>query len=217
MKNLLVMGVASVVLLSGWSLRADVIPTTLPTAPIVTGDDPPITYTEQATVSGSLGGSAFTNKLITVVFSGDTGTVTGGSGFFTNSVGTTTFTIAGVGSGTFTDSMFVFDNQGALFAGIADSAGSLLDTQNAAFASYNLTTPIGPLSGSPFIRPDLTFGTTAGGLIISSSGNSTFTASTVPEPASVFLLGGVGAIFAARLKRKAAVLRSRASEFRSIG
>src|SRR5690349_3231394 len=66
----------------------------------VPGVDPPITYIEQAIASGTVGGTAFTNALLTVMLNGDTSTVTGSAGFFTNSVGTVTFSIPGVGSGT---------------------------------------------------------------------------------------------------------------------
>jgi hypothetical protein len=137
----------------------------------------------------------------------DTSGVTGGGGFFTNALGTFTVDVAGVGTATFTDSMFVFDNQGAIAAGVADTTqnGSVIDTFDAAFGTYDLKTAIGPITNTPFIRPDLTYGTTLGGLNIQSSGNSTFTATTgttVPEPGSLALLGtGVVGLFGS-LRRK---------------
>jgi hypothetical protein len=150
-----------------------------------------ITYTDQGTISGSLGASAFTNALVTVSFTGDTANVTGGLGFWSNSVGTATVTVAGVGTATFTDSMFAFDNQSARFAGIASQAGSVLDTDTSPlFDTYDLKTAIGPVTGAVFFRPDLTYGTTLGSLHFASvTGDTTFTATTgvaaVPEPSTI--------------------------------
>ncbi len=166
-----------------------------------------ITYTEQAVVSGSLGNNFFNNSLVTLTLVGDTANVTGSAGFFQNLVGTFTVDVASVGMATFTDPMEVFDNQGSIAAGFGDLAlaGSVLDTFDAAFATYDLTTAIGPITNSPFIRPDLSFPTTLGGFNIQSSGNSTFTASTgtaTPEPGSLVLLGtGLVGLFGS-LRRK---------------
>jgi hypothetical protein len=174
--------------------------------PLTIADDPPITYTEQALASGTLGGHTFTNALVTLTMVGNTGTVSGGSGFFTNTTGTFTLNVAGIGTGTFTDSMEVFDNQtfSPAAAGFGDitAGGSVLDTFNSAFATYDLTTSIGPTSGTRFINPGLGFNTTLGVFIISSAGDSTFTASTVPEPSSIFLLGtGLMGLMAMRRSR----------------
>src|SRR5664279_603663 len=117
-----------------------------------------ITYTEQAVVSGQLGNNFFNNSLVTLTLVGDTANVTGGSGFFQNIVGTFTVNVASVGTATFTDAMEVFANQGAIAAGFGDLAlgGSVLDTYDAVFGTYDLTTAIGPITNTPFIRPDLT-------------------------------------------------------------
>jgi hypothetical protein len=163
-----------------------------------------ITYTEQAVVSGQLGNNFFNNSLVTLTLVGDTANVTGSGGFFQNVLGTFTVNVASVGTATFTDPMEVFDNQGAAAAGFGDLtlAGSVLDTFDGAFATYDLTTAIGPITNAPFIRTDLSFPTTLGGFNIQSAGNSTFTASTgtaTPEPGSLALLGsgvlvGIGAL-----------------------
>jgi hypothetical protein len=166
-----------------------------------------ITYTISATASGSLDGAAFRDKLVTLTLNGDTASVTGGSGFFTIN-GTVQLSVAGIGSGTFTDSMRVFDNQGFPAAGFADNASSasVLDTIDSAFTTYALTTSIGPITDTNFINPGDSFPTTAGAFIITSAGNATFTATagSVPEPMSFSLLGlGLGVIAGgARLRRR---------------
>lgn len=169
-----------------------------------------ITYTESATATGTIGGAAYTDALVTLTLVGDTANVTGGGGFFTNTVGTFMLSIAGVGSGTFTDSgMEVFDNQGAIAAGFGDlgAGGSVLDTFDAAFGAYDLTTAIGPITGANFIRPDLTYGTTLGAFTIAAAGLSTFTATTTatPEPGSLMLLGSGVIGLAGLLRRKMGV------------
>jgi hypothetical protein len=154
-----------------------------------------LTYSVVGTGTGSLGATNFTNALVTVSFTGNTVDVMGSGGFFSNTVGTATVTVTGIGTATFTDAMEAFVNQGMIAAGVVDLtlSGSVFDTFNAAFATYDLRTPLGPLSGAPFIRPDLTFPTTLGGFHLASiAGNSTFTAAapagTVPEPAGCALL-----------------------------
>jgi hypothetical protein len=161
-----------------------------------------ITYTEQATASGSLGSTSFTNALVTLTFTGDTANVTQPRpGIFANSTGTATVTVAGLGTATFTDAIEVFDVQRLSAAGFADSSAGGIDVLfsfNSVFASYDLTTPIGPASGSSSTSTGQPFGTDLGPLVFSSvAGTSTFTATTsttaTPEPASLTLLG-VGAV-----------------------
>ncbi len=208
MKRLLIVVIASACVFSTQTLRADVMPSTPGTIPVVQANDPPITYTQQAEVTGTIGGRSFTNALITLMLTSDTAFVTGGAGFFSNTTGPFTLSIAGIGSGSFTDSMQVFDNQtfSPPAAGFGDltAGGSVLDTFSAVFASYDLTTAIGPISGNPFIRPDLSFGTTLGLLNIQSANNASFTATTVPEPSSYLLFGTVlfGVLHSLRRKAK---------------
>ena len=165
-----------------------------------------ITYTEEAFASGTLGTNSFQNALVTLTMIGDTSNVQNmGGGFFQN-IGTLTVTVGGIGTATFTGvDVGVFDNQ--VFSppaagGFQISQGSILDTFNPIFATYDLTTAIGPITGGSFIRPDLFFGTTLGTFNLQSAGDSTFTATTVPEPASILLFGSGLSALAGMIRRK---------------
>ena len=162
-----------------------------------------ITYTEQAVATGTIGSDSFFDVFVTISMTGDTTNVVGGGGFFQN-FGTMTINIPGIGLATFTGNTAVFDNQSALTVGMADYTlgGSILDTVDNAFATYDLMTAIGPITNSPFFRPDLTYGTTLGGLNFTQMGDATFTASTIPEPSSLLLLGSGIVGLAGVLRRK---------------
>lgn len=166
-----------------------------------------ITYTEQATATGTLGASAFNSALVTITFVGDTTNVVCAGGFCNVVVGTATLNVAGIGTATFiTDTYQAFDNQGSIAAGIADwSLGaSILDTYDSVFASYDLMSAIGPVTDTSFIRPDVTFATDLGGFNMQSAGNSTFTATTgigTPEPATLALFGAGLAVLSLLRKR----------------
>jgi hypothetical protein len=149
----------------------------------------PITYTVAGTATGALGASAFTNALVTVALVGDTS-------FVGLNSGSATVTVAGVGTAVFTDTIAVTDNPSNPSAQIADvTLNRLIFGTNApAFATYDLRGPIGPISGTALINAFAIFPTTLGNFDMASvSGNtSTFTATTassVPEPASIVLLG----------------------------
>lgn len=158
----------------------------------------PITYVEDATATGSLGGVAFTDATVTLTMMNDTTNVTNPStGLFLN-IGTATVSVDGAAPVAFTDSIAVFSNQSVSVGGFADVSFTtpldILDTTNAAFAAYDLKSFIGPISGSPSnIDFNISFPTADGAFILTSVAGptSTFTATAtaaVPEPASPSLL-----------------------------
>ena len=168
----------------------------------------PITYTESATLSGSLDGIGFQNAVATLTLIGDTSNIHNDGNF--RNPGTASITIEGFAPADFTDLIEVFVNQGAQAAGFDDitlGQASILDTLDAAFGSYDLSTAIGPITNTPFFRPDLVYGTYSGDLIITDTSNSTFSAVTdtaVPEPMTFSFLGlGLAAMgVGARIRRR---------------
>ena len=161
-----------------------------------------ITYSLSTTASGSLGGSSFTNAVVTVTLTGDTANVTAAPPPNTSVLfnpGSATVSVSGVGTGTFTDSIVIvnsFDGSpGVLFfdntsqTGVVGQIGSI-------FSTYDLGGPFGPLSGTGGVASGSsitpTFLTTAGHLtwdIGQALGTSTFSAVVAPEPATLTLLG----------------------------
>jgi hypothetical protein len=154
-----------------------------------------ITYTESVTTSGTLDGTAFTNKLVTLTLTGDTASISGGPSIFVLN-GPATVNVAGVGSDSFTDQISVFSNQTTSIAGFTDNTKGfdMLRTTNAAFSSYNLNGPIGPVSGaSSSSGTGIPYTTQGGTLILGGPFNidnpSIFTATAgAPEPGAVRLV-----------------------------
>ena len=87
---------------------------------------------------------------MTLTETADTSGITGSGTYVLP--GTVTVTVPGIGTGTFTDLMEVFSNQSVADGGFFDlTQGNVLFSNNAAFATYDLSTAIGPLSG-PSVR-----------------------------------------------------------------
>jgi len=200
--NRLVLAAVAVVALLGWVTPVHATP---------------ITYTETVLATGVLGVTPFTNALVTVTLSGNTTTVLSGSSPFGScspcytNAGSTTVNVSGVGTGIFTDPMVVWDNGSGGIDSIAivDAAipGAVVYINNIAFATYDLTTSIGPISSPPGLFVHV-YPTTSGAFTMTSVGDTaTFTATVrgaaVPEPASLMLLGsGVVTLAGRRFRRR---------------
>jgi hypothetical protein len=177
----------------------------------------PIVYVESGFASGSIGGSAFSNALVQVTASGDTAnvvTLTDGTyTLYANLSSLTTVTIAGIGTATITDAtaVYSFPTPVSIATGFPVLPYAIIGTLDSppsldsftgiggqgdnALLGYDLKSSIGPITGSPGgigHNSDLIH-TTLGSLSftanITPTGQGTFTATLVPEPMSLLLLG----------------------------
>jgi hypothetical protein len=153
-----------------------------------------ITYTESAIGTGSLGKTDFTNALVTITATGDTGSVVDKGGGVFVIILPVELTVEGLGSTMFTDVIqFVSNNVGV--AGVGDNTNGLglLFTDNSVFTTYNLQSGIGPISGPSGFNAGSSFGTADGAFVTTSFGTSTFEAveasSSVPEPSTIAMFG----------------------------
>jgi hypothetical protein len=149
----------------------------------------PITYTITALASGTVGGTPFTNQLISLTQTTDTTLVTLFSpGIFVSPATTTSLSVPGFGTGSFTNAgrFFVNQNNGP-GVGYNDSVkNDLLDDINPVYGGYDLKSAIGPVFGtSVLVTGGFTSVPTSLGLVTVNSVNSaggSFTATTTPEP-----------------------------------
>jgi hypothetical protein len=156
----------------------------------------PIVYTESDVLRVTIGASVQLVGTLTLREVADTSAIaTFAPGILVNP-GTVTFSLnagaSGIFTGTFTDSMHVFDNQNTDEVGFNDATlpSDVVDTTNSQFGSYGLATLLGPISGTANFGS--AYPTTAGTLTLLSSptdrNDATFTASAVPEPATLTVL-----------------------------
>ena len=156
-----------------------------------------IAIPETTSAVGSLDGTAF-DGLVTLSFIGDTTNLTNPLAGIFVLPGTTTVSVSGGGTDTFTDQVDAVVNQGTKSAGFGDFSNDLaiLFTVSGVFSTYDLTSSIGPVLGDDLSFNSMaTFATTGGVFELDSpTSNPTFTAvespvTPVPEPSSLFLLG----------------------------
>ena len=110
---------------------------------------------------------------------------------------------------TFTDLTQVFSIQSVPAVGFEDlSVDDILDSVSASFATYDLTTSIGPIVGSSEFDAGSSFPTTGGAFVLTSVGDATFTAATsaIPEPSTwaMMLIGFAGLGYAGYRRARAA-------------
>ena len=160
----------------------------------------PITFTITGTASGTVGTTSFTSAPFVFTLTTDTTARTAlipGASPNTYSEQTTanSFSITGVGTGSFTDTLDVFDNQMNALAGVTQYGTGFpqdqFDLGNTAFSTYGLLTPLDPVSTtSTTLVSDAP--TTRGSLTFTSFASPTF-AAAAPEPSTwAVVLGGAG-------------------------
>src|SRR5215470_15090090 len=139
----------------------------------------PIIYTEETMATGSLGGQPFSYADVLLTFTGNTIHVFNPlPGIFVNRPGPATVHVEGIRTATFTDVIQAVDNQPIPLAGFGDVTANrgILFTINADFSTYDLRSPIGPLTGASRTTFGFAFPTTEGSFILNTVGESTFTA-----------------------------------------
>ena len=158
-----------------------------------------VTYTETVTASGFLGNQGFVNALVTITGTSDTDNVfLSNLGNYSN-ITSTTVTIANIGSATFTDIIEITNSQSFItFVDLSfvPRGASILGIENPVFLPYDLKSSIGPLSGFLSFQGVTQYSTTAGSFLIYSASNAsnpefsaTVSSGSVPEPASLAMVG----------------------------
>ncbi len=157
-----------------------------------------ITYTFDATGSGSLGGVAFANAAFTITVTADTLSIVNcGGGVFSVDSLSADISISGFDTATILIPTRLFDNNSVSALGFSQASctgGDYLDIRNDAFAAYNLATAIGPIfDPNPFAAQFQGVPTTAGTLTLTSAQDVTFNALTgcggggpIPQASSSF-------------------------------
>jgi hypothetical protein len=161
-------------------------------------------YTFTGTGSGSFGADQFSDASFSITSIADTGNIQETSGIFKVPDSVATVWVSGLGSATFTVPTINVGNTVVGRVGISGSIMAILFNGDPAFASYDLSSPIGPVTGIPIFNPGLGFSTTSGNFLFTSVSSVTFQAEVVPEPSVVALLGVgfVGLAFRYQSRRK---------------
>ena len=168
-----------------------------------------INYVFQGTGTGDLGGVQFTNAAFTMTVTGDTASVQDeGGGLFVSQASSTVIDIQGFNEATFTIPTQMFDNQPGSVLGLSRSPdmADLLDLFDNAFATYDLKSSLNPVVVSdPFFGQfgcqNGCVGTDQGNLTFTDMSAITFSATTVPEPSTLVMMGAGVLGLAARLRR----------------
>lgn len=155
----------------------------------------PITYILSGTGTGSVGATPFADAAFTIRVFADTGSIAQSSPLFQVEAISSTVDVTGFPSAVFTvdERVLVAQDVPALAFSRSLSRGGndLLDIENAAFANYDLRSTFGPVfDPAPFAVSQF-WGepSTLGNVAFTSARDVTFTATVVPEPSSLALVG----------------------------
>jgi hypothetical protein len=175
-----------------------------------------IIYTESITTDGSLGGTAFTDKLVTLTLTADpsTATFSSGAGFtrYTNAIAQATVTVSGLGTATLSDSFQVRTEAYSTFTDflVMDTTHpgtDILDTYGAnagaptGFVGFTLANSFGPVSGGAAYQVNLAFATNHGDFEFTKVGGGVSTVTAiVPEP-STLVMAGFGVLGVLSIRR----------------
>jgi len=167
------------------------------------GEAAPITFIFSGTGSGDVNGTPFSGAAFTITANANAVIPPPPGPLFNLDSISATIGITGIGTGTFLIATRVFDAQDISVLGFSRAPFDLdlMDFEDPAFASYDLTTSLGPLlpgiGGTPGTPIDLDFSnvpTSLGDVTFTSAEDVTFTATAqatgaVPEPSALVLLG----------------------------
>ncbi len=147
-----------------------------------------ITLTHSGTGSGRIGATFFTNAGFTITEFADTTNRAPFSGGFSIEDFSASISISGVGNFHFTTATETFVNNNLSVVGFSRASGPDLfnGPTNSLFASWNLLSSLGPVTGpSSLLQWSLSPVNTDGGVLSFSSATmtGTFQATVVPEPA----------------------------------
>jgi hypothetical protein len=169
-------------------------------------------YTETMTTSGSLGGVAFTNALVTLSGEADTSDIYSLAPGASDLDVPLSVTVQGLGTAHFVDDMIVFSSpdpivssQDIIIVGFSDiTLKKGLLSVVLKDVSYDLQTPFGPFTGPDGVALTA-FATDQGGFSYSPPQSATFqaTLAAVPEPSTwLMMIGGLSMLGTALRRRR---------------
>jgi hypothetical protein len=164
----------------------------------------PLTASIAGIASGSFGGASFSSRPFSITALGDTAGAYDPDPTYTYLPVTANVVVDGVGAGTFTNVVVVVSNRSVNRGGFSDLTqnAAMVGLEDVAFANYDLTDSLGPLSGAG-LRTGAYFPTTSGDFRLRSVGQVTYEITVVPEPAQP-LLALPFMLIAARFRRRGA-------------